>query len=146
MSAKKLGGIQSAIESMAGLTKEQRASILAQIAMTDPGLAEELRKHLFQFEDIVKFLPEDFRKLQQKADSKVFYIAFRGLDEGFRMELKKLLSQRAFDILMDNIESIGPQKKSRVDECRQELLQFIQDLAKKGEIALPDKWSNDEYV
>ena len=147
MSDNKLGGIKAAIEALQGLDNENRLRIIAEIALNDPKLAAEIKGQLFSFEDIASLTAKDFNKVKQKANAKTFYIALRKISDDFKEKLKCIVSTRAYEMIFDEVSAVGPQKVSVVKESQQEIIQLTKDMADKGEIALPSKWSNsDEYV
>tara|TARA_B100001248_G_C27398870_1_gene468089 strand:- start:43 stop:486 length:444 start_codon:yes stop_codon:yes gene_type:complete len=146
MSENKVGGVKAAIEALQGLDPEDRQRILAEIALNDPKLAEEIRNSMFQFEDIISLSAADFQKVKQQAKAKVFHTALRNISEDFKASLKALVSARAYQMILDEIQAIGPQKLSHVKECQKEILDLVKALADEGSIALPSKWSKDEYV
>lgn len=115
-------GVTHALEALAGLDPEHRERLLKQIAASDPEVAEELERRMFQFEDLAfasTLTLSNF--LKEVADQKLC-LALRGMNDDFLKKIFSVFSSRKQDMLKEEMQMMGPQPLSKVNEARSEIM------------------------
>ncbi|MEW5899408.1 MAG: FliG C-terminal domain-containing protein, partial [Bacillota bacterium] len=103
---------------------------------SDPDLADEIRKQMFVFEDIVKLHDTAIQRVLREVDTKDLARAMRGANEEVNERIYKNMSRRAADMLRDEIQYMGPIRLREVEEAQQKIVQIIRRLDETGEIII----------
>jgi len=128
--------LQSAVSAMKSLPVDQQKKLILNLVAKDPALAKELLENLFEFEDIATLAQADFKLVWFEIPRQHWYIALRGASDKLLLFIRSCQTQRAFDELMSELKSMGPQPKSKVIEAQQSILKEIQALAKQERIQI----------
>jgi flagellar motor switch protein FliG len=130
------GGVQPLVDILNRATPDVEASILEQLDLTNPELAEEVRRKLFVFEDIVKIDDRGVQLLLRDVDSKELATALKGASDDARAKVMKNLSERASANLAEEIDLLGPVRRPDVEEARDHIVTVIRSLEAAGQIVL----------
>jgi flagellar motor switch protein FliG len=145
MSAKKFDGVEklaNILNEVDGATEE---ALMACIENEDSDLADMIRQKMFIFEDLLSLDDRHFRDLLQNIDNQVLARALRTSSEEMKKKILGNLSQRASEMLQEDIEVMGPVKLSEVEEAQQEILRTAKRLESEGRIVL-GKGKEDVFV
>ncbi len=139
------GGVEAlaAILNNAGRSTER--NVLQAIERTHADLADEVRQLLFTFDDIVGLPDRDIQLVLREIDQKDLALALRGVDEEVRDKMMGNLSSRAAELVRDDIETMGPQPKSAVEEAQSNIVAAVRRLEDAGQISLA-RGDEDEVV
>lgn len=121
-------GFASALALLDTMDDASRKRLIADIQKKDPGLAEKLLKNLFQFEDILKIPQRDVQQLLANTSLAVWALAFRDTNEKVKAYIYANLPASQAAMLEQETASIGPQRRSDVDEAKSEILQTAKKL------------------
>lgn len=110
----------------------------------DPEMAEEIRKKLFTFEDIIKVDDRSLQKVLRDIDNKDLAMALKGVSDDLREKFYKNMSSRAVEMLKEEMEYMGPVRLRDVEEAQQKIVGVIRKLEEAGEIVLMG--SGDDFV
>lgn len=124
---------------MKSLPVDQQKKLIMNLVSKDPALAKELLENLFEFEDIAGLAQADFKLVWFEIPRIQWFVALRGASDKLLLYIRSCITQRAFEELMTEIKSLGPQPKSKVLEAQQLILQEIQSLAKQERIQILKK-------
>lgn len=141
-----INGFQSAVEALQFLPQKIRNRVLEEIAQKNQAMADKLKSHLFDFDQIEYLLSLDFKVLWWEVPRQVWYRALRKTRPGVLLMIKSNLSQRAFNELEDGIKSLGPLPLSLVMSAQKEICNLILKLSSEGRMALPSKDQNDPLI
>lgn len=130
------GGIESVVEILNKVDRGTEKSILEDLEKDDPELAEEIRKRMFVFEDIVTLDDNSIRRVLREVDFKELACALKGSSEEVGEKIYRNLSKRANEILKEDIEFLGPVRLREVEEAQQKIVQVIRRLDETGEIII----------
>lgn len=111
-------------------------AILEKLTERDPTLAEEIKKYMFLFEDIMQIDDRTLQRIIKDVDSKDLVLALKGSAEDLMEKFTKNMSSRAKDMLLEEMEMLGPVKVRDVEEAQQRVIQVIKQLEDSGEITL----------
>ena len=144
-STKKIDGIEilaNILNSVDGNTEEL---VLSHIEEEDDSLAEMVRQKMFVFEDLLQVENRNFRDILQNVDNQLLIKALKTTSEEMKNKIFSNLSERASEMLKEDMEVMGPVKLSEVEEAQQEIIKTAKRLESEGKIVLA-KGSDDVFV
>lgn len=130
------GGIKSLVNILNRVDRSTEKTILEELETNDPELADEIRKLMFVFEDIVKLHDAAIQRVLREVDQKDLAKAMRGSNEDVRNRIFKNMSKRAADMLKEEIQFMGPVRLRDVEDAQQRIVQIIRRLDESGEIII----------
>lgn len=142
---KKFDGVDilaNILNSVDGSTEE---SVLSHIEEEDGDLAEMVRQKMFVFEDLLQVQNTHFRDILQNVDNQVLIKALKTATEEMKNKIFSNLSERASEMLREDMEVMGPIKLSDVEEAQQEVIKTAKRLESEGRIVLA-KGGDDVFV
>ena len=139
-----LGGAKAAAEIINNLEPSQEGVIMEQITQTDEALGSRIQDLIFVFDNLLEIDDRSMQELLRQVASDKLLLAMKGADDSMKEKIFKNMSQRAAEMLKDDLESKGPVKISEVEGAQKEILQTARKLAEAGTIQLAGK--GDEYV
>ncbi len=141
-----LGGIEPIADMLNLMDKSSEKNIMARVEEKDPELAEEIRKLMFVFEDIVYVDDRGVQELLKIVDNQKLVTALKMADDTVKSKLFKNMSNRAATLLREDLESMGPTKISDVEKAQQEIVQQLKDLEAKGKALIARGGEGDSFV
>lgn len=132
--AQQTGGIKSLVNILNRVDRSTEKTILEELETNDPELADEIRKLMFVFEDIIKLHDVAIQRVLREVDQKDLGKAMRGSNEEVANRIYKNMSKRAADMLREEIQFMGPVRLRDVEEAQQKIVQVIRRLDEAGEI------------
>ncbi len=142
---KKFDGVDilaNILNSVDGSTEE---SVLSHIEEEDGDLAEMVRQKMFVFEDLLQVQNTHFRDILQNVDNQVLIKALKTSTEEMKNKIFSNLSERASEMLREDMEVMGPIKLSDVEEAQQEVIKTAKRLESEGRIVIT-KGGDDVFV
>ncbi len=109
----------------------------------DPILAEEIRKLMFVFEDIVKIDDKGIQTLLKEVPNDKLLLALKTANEEIRGKIFKNISQRAAKLLQDDLGNMGPARLSDVESAQVEIVNVARRLEQEGKILIARGGSED---
>ncbi len=140
-----MGGARTAAEILNFMSTAQETSIIENIRQNDPDLAQKILDDMFVFEDIIDIEDRGIQLVLREVQSESLIIALKGTTDIVREKILKNMSQRAADLLREDLEAKGPVRVSEVEAEQKEILKLVRRLADEGQISLGGK-SEDAYV
>ena len=125
-----------------GVTEE---SVLSHIENEDGDLADLVRQKMFVFEDLLQIENRHFRDILQNVDNQLLIKALKTTSDEMKNKVFTNLSERASDMLKEDMEVMGPVKLSEVEEAQQEIIKIAKRLESEGRIVLA-KGGEDVFV
>ena len=117
---------------------------MEQLLQADEALGSRIQDLIFVFDDLMEIEDRSMQELLRQVASDKLLLAMKGCDDTMKEKIFKNMSQRAAEMLKDDLESKGPVKISEVEGAQKEILQTARKLAEAGTIQLAAK--GDEYV
>jgi len=139
-----LGGAKAAAGILAGLDAGAEGAIMEEIGKTDQSLATTIQDLIFVFDDLIDLDDRGMQELLRQVPGEELLLALKGADDPLKEKIFKNMSQRAGDLLKDDLAAKGPVKLAEVETAQKSILQQARKLAEAGTIALASK--GDEYV
>jgi len=142
---KPMGGIRAAAEIMNFFSGENEASVMANLKNYDTEMAQKIMDEMFVFENIMDIEDRGIQLLLREVQSESLIIALKGAAPELREKFFRNMSQRAGEMMREDLESKGPVRLSEVEANQKEILQIVRRLADEGQITLGGK-AEDAYV
>lgn len=131
-----VGGVKTLVNILNRVDRSTEKTILEELEVSDPELADEVRKMMFVFEDIVKLHDTAIQRVLREVDTKDLARAMRGANEEVNERIFKNMSRRAAEMLREEIQFMGPVRLRDVEEAQQRIVQIIRRLDETGEIII----------
>ena len=129
------GGIQGAVEILNRVGRKTESEIMDKLSEEDPELAEEIKKRMFVFEDIVKLGDRDLQQVLRQVESAQLATALKNQKEEVSGKVFGNMSKRAADMLKEDMEFAGPVRLREIEEAQQHIVNTIRGMIESGEIA-----------
>ena len=139
------GGIDSIVEIMGMVDRSTEKSILEALEEEDPELAEEIKKRMLVFEDIVLLNDRDIQKVLRETDSPELAKALKGVEAEVQDKVYRNMSKRAATLLKEDMDYMGPVRLKDVEEAQQKIVSIIRKLEEQGEVVVA-RAGEDEMV
>jgi flagellar motor switch protein FliG len=123
----------------------QEGVILQQIAKVDETLSVKLQELMFVFEDLIEVDDRGMQELLREIPGDKLIIALKAADEKLKEKFFKNMSERAAQMMKDDLEAKGPVKLSDVEAAQKEILMTTRKMADDGRLQLGGK-GGEEYV
>jgi flagellar motor switch protein FliG len=140
------GGVDSLVDILNRADRGTERNVLDKLAEADADLAEEIRMMLFVFEDIVKLDDRSVQTLLKEVDQKDLALALRGVSEEVRDKVVANMSQRAAEMLLEEIEYQPPQLRRVVEEAQGRIVAKVRALEEAEAIVIGRGDGEDELV
>jgi flagellar motor switch protein FliG len=141
-----LGGVQPVAEMLNVMDKNTETSIMSRLEEKDPLLAEEIRKLMFVFDDIIKIDDKGIQVLLKEVPNDKLLLALKTASEDIRLKVFKNISARAAEMLRDDLSNMGPSRLSDVEGAQQEIVNVARRLEAEGKILIARGGSEDALV
>jgi flagellar motor switch protein FliG len=135
------GGVAAVAEMLNVSDRTTERSLLENLSQEDPELVEEIRRLMFVFEDIGKFSDKDMQAVLKNVENSQWALSLKGASAELKEKVFKNMSQRAGEMLREEMEYLGAVKVSAVEAKQQEIVDVIRRLEDAGELDLS---ANDE--
>jgi len=131
-----VGGIESVVKVINQLDRSTEKSILRELSIRDPELAEEINSRLFVFEDITEISDQHIQLVIREVEMKELAMALKGVDKNLYDTFARNMSERARAVLDEEMESLGRMKLKIVEEAQKKIVKRIKKLEEEGLIDL----------
>ena len=140
-----MGGVRHSAEILNFVGQALETSILDNVREYDPELAQKILDEMFVFENLLGVDDRGIQTLLREVQSDSLIIALKGSSPEMREKIFKNMSQRAAEMMREDLESKGPVKLSEVEREQKEILKVARRLADEGQINLGGG-GEDAYV
>jgi flagellar motor switch protein FliG len=141
-----LGGVEPIADMLNLMDKNTEKNIMSRVEEKDPELAEEIRKLMFVFEDLVFVDDRGIQSLLKEVDQQKLVIALKTAPEEVKAKLFKNMSNRAAGLLNEDLEALGPTKLSDVEKAQAEIVQKCKELESQGKAIISRGGDGDALV
>jgi len=130
------GGAHALAKALNNSTKETEHAILSDLEQKDPDLAKEVRSLMFVFEDIQRLDDRAVQRILAEVDTQSLAVALKGAAEELTEHISSNMSQRAREVLVEEIDLLGPIPRKDIQEAREEIAKTVLSLADADEIMI----------
>ena len=140
------GGVGAVAEMLNVADRATERALMDSLKDEDPELVEEIRRLMFVFEDIGRFADKDIQTVLKNVETSQWAMALKGASESLKEKVLKNMSERASETLREEMEYLGPAKRSVVEAKQQEIVDVVRSLEDRGEIDLNAINEDEELV
>ena len=139
------GGIDAVVAIINNADRTTERNIIERLEEDDPDLAEEIKKKMFVFEDIITLDDKSIQKVMRNVDNTDLSKALKSVDAEVQDKIFRNMSKRAAQMLKDDMEFMGPVRLKEVEETQQKIVSIIRKLEEQGEIVV-SRGADDDLV
>ena len=140
-----VGGVESIVEILNSVDRGTEKHIMEALEIDDTDLAEEIKKRMFVFEDILLLDNRSVQRFLRDVDNSMLVVALKGSTEEVRELVFANMSSRVVDTIREDIEFMGPVRLKDVEEAQQKIVNIIRKLEEAGEIII-SRGGGDELI
>jgi flagellar motor switch protein FliG len=145
-SFERAGGVEAVAEMLNVSDRATERTLMESLGKEDPELVEEIRRLMFVFEDIGRFSDKDIQTVLKNVETSQWAMALKGGSESLKEKILRNMSERAAETLREEMEYLGPAKRSVVEAKQQEIVDVVRLLEDRGEIDLNAINEEEELV
>jgi len=131
-----MGGVRKVADILNFMGTASETAVVDSIREYDPDLAQKILDEMFVFENLLDLDDRAIQLLLREIQSESLILAMKGATETLREKIFKNMSQRAGEMLREDLESRGPVRLSEVEAEQKEILKIVRRLADEGQIVL----------
>ena len=128
------GGVKDVAEILNRVERSMEKAIMAELEENDPELADEISRLMFTFDDIVYVDDAGIQKALREIESKELALALKAANEDVAEKVYRNMSERAREMIKEEIEFMGPTRLKNVEEAQQKIVAVLRRLEESGEL------------
>ncbi len=140
------GGVGAVAEMLNVSDRATERTLLENLAQKDPEMVDEIRRLMFVFEDIGKFNDKDIQMVLKNVENSQWSLALKGASPELKEKIFANMSQRAGEMLKEEMEFMGAVKLSAVESKQQEIVDIVRRLEDSGDLELNTSGEEEELV
>ena len=142
----KVGGVESVAEMLNLADRGTEKAIMEALEAQDPDLVEEIRRLMFIFEDIMLVNDKGIQAVLKEIESEDLALALKTASEELRDKIFRNMSERAADMIREDIEYMGPVRVSDVEAAQQKIVDVVRRLEDAGELIISGRGGEKEMI
>ncbi len=142
---KQMGGVRAAAEIMNFFSGEHETAVMNNLKNYDADMAQRIMDEMFVFDNIIDIDDRGIQTILREVPSEALIVALKGAGQDLREKIFRNMSQRAGEMLKEDLEAKGPVRLSEVETQQKEILTIVRRLADEGAVQLGAK-GEDPYV
>ena len=140
-----IGGVDQVVEILNTTDRGTEKHIMEILEIEDPELADEIRKKMFVFEDILLLDNKAIQRVLREVDNADLELALKGTNEEVQNAIFTNLSKRLAEMIKEDMEFMGPVRMKDVEDAQQKIVNVIRKLEDTGEIII-SRGGGDEVI
>ena len=141
-----VGGTKSVANILNKIANATGKSILEYVESKDPELANEIKRLMFMFEDIVFIDDRGIQRLLREVDKKDLALSMKVAEEGLKEKIMKNMSERAQELLKEELEFMGPVRLKEVEAAQTRIVMIVRQLEDTGELIISGRGGKEEVI
>lgn len=141
----KAGGVEAVVEVLNGVDRSTEKTILDELGVRDPELAEDIKKRMFVFEDIVTLDHRAIQRVIRDIENEDMILSLKAASNEVKEIVFQNMSQRMAETLKEEMEFMGPVRLRDVEEAQMRIVSTIRHLEDAGEIVIA-RGGGDEVI
>jgi flagellar motor switch protein FliG len=133
---KKVGGIDAVVGILNHMKNNLDSEILEEMEQQDPEMAEEIRKKMFTFENLIALDGRSLQMILREVNNDSLTMALKTASEQMKEKIYANMSTRAADMIKDDLEAMGPVRLSEVELMQQSIVKIAMKLEEEGKLVL----------
>ena len=139
------GGVDAIVEILNTVDRGTEKHIMETLEIDEPELADEIRKKMFVFEDILTLDDRSIQRVLREVDNNELAVALKSANEEVQNAIFNNLSKRLATMIREDMDFMGPVRMKDVEEAQQKIVNIIRKLEDSGEI-VTSRGGGDELV
>ena len=140
-----IGGVDAVVDILNAVDRGTEKHIMETLEIEEPELADEIRKKMFVFEDILLLDDRAIQRVLRDVDNNDLAVALKGANENVQTVIFNNLSKRLSAMIKEDMEFMGPVRMKDVEEAQQKIVNIIRKLEDSGEVVI-SRGGGDEIV
>jgi flagellar motor switch protein FliG len=140
------GGVRPVAEILNQMDSMTEGAILKGIEEQKQGLADEIRKLMFVFEDLVQIDDRGIMEILKEVNNEVLMTAMKTASEELKEKIFKNMSERAAQMMREDLEVMAPVRLKDVETAQQTIIKSVKKLETEGKIVLAGKGKEEVFV
>ncbi len=140
-----VGGVDSIVEILNTVDRGTEKHIMETLEVEEPELADEIRRKMFVFEDILSLDDKSIQRVLREVDNNELAVALKGSNEEVQNVIFNNLSKRLASMIREDMEYMGPVRLKDVEEAQQKIVNIIRKLEDSSEIII-SRGGGDEII
>jgi flagellar motor switch protein FliG len=140
------GGVRSVAEMLNRVDRSTEKAIMEKLEETNPDLADEIKRLMFVFDDLLLIDDRSIQRILREVDQKDLILALKGAGEEVKAKILKNMSQRARALILEEMEVMGPTRLKNTEEAQQKIVNTIRQLEEMGEIVVSRGGEEEVFV
>ena len=140
------GGVDAVVEILNTVDRATEKHILETLEIEEPELADEIRKKMFVFEDILSLDDKSIQRVLREVENSDLAVALKGSVEQVQEAVFNNMSKRLVQMIKEDMEFMGPVRMKDVEEAQQKIVNIIRKLEDTGEIIISRGGGDDIVV
>jgi flagellar motor switch protein FliG len=145
-SFEKAGGVPRVAQILNVIDRQTERALMESLAQEDNSLVEEIRRLMFVFDDLIKFDNKQIQTLLKNVETAQWAMALKGASPELKQKILSNLSQRAGEMLLEEIEFLGAVKRSAVEQAQQQIVDIVRLLEDSGQITIQSNEEEEQLV
>lgn len=137
------GGVKDVAEILNMIERSTEKTIMADLEERDPELADEIARLMFTFDDIIFVDDSGIQKTLREVESKDLALALKASNDEVANKVYKNMSERAREMIKEEIEYMGPVRMKNVEEAQQKIVAVIRRLEESGDVVISGRGGGD---
>jgi flagellar motor switch protein FliG len=134
----KVGGVNNLVQILRNAGRNTESLVLETFAEKRPDLAEQAKKMMLVFEDLLRLDDMSFQKILKQIDGKTLALALKRTSSDIEALVMRNLSERVREMLLSDMEALGKVRVTEVMEAQQKIVECFRNLERTGEVVLLD--------
>ena len=140
-----IGGVDAVVDILNTVDRGTEKHIMETLEIEEPELADEIRKKMFVFEDVLLLDDRAIQRVLRDVENSDLALALKGADEKVQNAIFKNLSSRLASMIREDMEFMGPVRMKDVEEAQQKIVNIIRKLEDSAEIVI-SRGGGDEII
>lgn len=140
-----VGGVDSVVEVLNTVDRGTEKHIMENLEIEEPELADEIRKKMFVFEDILMLDDRSIQRVLREVENSELAVALKNANEEVQNVIFNNMSTRLVDMIKEDMEYMGPVRLKDVEEAQQKIVNIIRKLEDSAEIVI-SRGGGDEII
>ena len=140
-----IGGVDAVVEILNTVDRSTEKHIMEMLEVEEPELADEIRKKMFVFEDILLLDDRAIQRVLREVDNNDLAISLKSSNDDVKNAIFNNLSKRLATMIKEDMEFMGPVRMKDVEEAQQKIVNIIRRLEDAGEIVI-SRGGGDEII
>ncbi len=143
---REIGGLDKVVDLLGNMKNNLDIDIIETIEETDADMAEEIRKRMFTFENLIALDGRSLQMILREVNNDSLTLALKTASEEMKEKIFANMSIRAADMIRDDLEAMGPVRLSEVEAMQQSIVKIAMKLEEEGKLMLGRGGAADELV